>query len=607
MIYTSIPLPRSQVSPDAFKDRGNGNEAPAPISETRISIARVKRPLVLASLYTLLWAFVGAFLTETKIFLDGSSYSGFTAPLDLILFTIPPLVVTLAIKSEDKEIKLSELGFSAQSSGRYKYYKGPANDDTTERLLRIGVEADCWAPYGSSNIRGYIALGMITKLLNAALGFVSHFSKDMSSQIKAEEEREYIDGSLWNANYSITSAEDVTEAGYFFPYFNGLVLPDKAETPRILIGYFSSLFGSRPQDVLTSIKNLQEGWVSLSNTTAGLEISHLVFGIDLAIRGNCRIKPVFLNSIYSGFVLTGEDFLIAKGSSMVKKTPLEALREEISEYDQHGDSIAKLVLIISAAPIEATKEASIITANHILSPRALHNQIRIRVFSTEKQNEINALVPKLRYSQKLFDLSDKLSLSTILKKIARKEFLPDSAPFYLRSNALFTKDPIFSSLAAYGPRAPSFIGMGNNTMVRITKGKRFYSDLPGSVKLEGIPVFFKPLAQAMEDFRTIYASGVITFKGGMKDKKGFTKVAGVGTYVPEDNSHFKEILDCLCDIGLRGDKRQRDDSDESAASGGTSMKKAKKGTSTAEELLGFLAKDSGIENVPMDADEDFFA
>lgn len=608
MIYTSIPLPRSQISPDTFKDRGNGNEAPAPVGEVRISITRVKRPFILTNLFAFLWAFVGAFLTDAKVYIDGQFLNGFSTLTDELLFTIPPLIVNLATKSEDKEIKLNELGFSPQSSGRYKFFKGPANHDSVHRLTQIGVDVDCWAPYGSSNIRGFLALCMINRLLRAALGFISFLGKDNGDLVKDDNGKKYVTGGSYLEDFSVNGPDHISEPGYFFPYFNGLVLPDKAETPRILLGYFAPLMGSKPTEVMAAAKNLHEGWVSLSNTTAGLEISHLVFGLDLAIRGLCRLRPVFLNSVYCGFIISGEDFILMKGSSVIPKTSIDDLKKEISGYDSHGAAVAEIAQILSGIKVDSVDETIVVEPSSLQTPRAIHDEIRKRSLDAEQQASIQKLVPKLRYVQTLFSTTDKANLALLIQKIAQKGFLPASAPFYLKSGALFTKDHIFSTLAAFGAQAPTLMGNGTNTMVRITKGRKFYTDIPGSVRIEGIPVFTKSISQALEDFRAIQRSGIITFQAGMKDKKGFTKVAGVKTWIAEDSKQYKEVLDSLVELAVRGEKRDREDSDDTATSDGT-MKKAKKDNTAALEVLGFLnpTAEGGEDDVPMDINADFFA
>jgi len=605
MLYTTIPIPKSQQPSIDFKDRGVGHEAPCPVGESRISILSVGRTIRTITLFNYVWLFVATHLTNTVLAASKRLVNGLTSTVPAIFIGLPPLVVTvnMGLKSDEKKRILADLGFTARSSGKYKYFQGASSDPNVIALLGIQADANAYAPYGTINISGYGCFGILARIINSSLGYLSQFSEkteiDISAAYKTSTD-------LWKS-FAITGKDNVPNGGILFPYFDGMVLPDKAFTPRFFISTFGNMLGDTPGKLKTACETIQSGWPSLSTTAAGLQISHLAFGMDLAIRANIMIRPVIINGAYTGFVLTGSNFICFKGAVSYKPSSQADLEEEIGRLDEHNDALRDLTVILNGLDmIDKTKKVEVLS-EHLASYRHIHYLLKVRkvmqtstivdssIITRDVQSEISRLVTKLHFRQTAYGISDKVRIAEVFSAIAAGEWLPVSAPFFIHSGALFSRDPILSGLAAFGLKAPSLSGpTGGSFSIAVTKGGKFYEQLPKGVVLEGIPIFAKPVSQAAADFADIIRTGNIVFKTGIKDKKGFTRVGGVTTYIPVGDAHYKNVVDVLINnVKKRKERGSLNEGDETEEI--PSAKRLKKSEKEGGNLLALFTPQTGVE------------
>jgi hypothetical protein len=177
MIYTSTPLARLQTTSNNFKDRGNHNEAPGTVSSSRISVAVNFVDVRLSTLVAFLWAFTASFLLDRGIKIL-SPVNALVSKIDQHLFPAPPIAVSFpGGPSEDREAKLSALGFTKRSKNRRTYYEGPGSINTVQTLLQLGAESDSYTEYGTVNISGFVCLDVMTRVLHGALGFLGTWSR----------------------------------------------------------------------------------------------------------------------------------------------------------------------------------------------------------------------------------------------------------------------------------------------------------------------------------------------------------------------------------------------------------------------------------------------
>jgi len=608
MIYTSVPLVKQQISSSVFKDHGNGTEAPGPISESRISILTNFICQNASANLAFLWAFTAAFLLDKTI--DSSSpINAVQSKTTYTLFETPPLAVTFTGKPADTlEANLAEIGFTRQTLNKQTFYRGPGSDAAVQKLLNLGAQANAYSPLGLCNINGYVCLGIMNRVLHGALGFLATWDKTVAMLVMTPSK---VTKDSWR-EYAITSSEE-TAKGHFFPYFDGLVLPDKAFTPRSFISTFSKLFGSNGKELINATKSIQSGWVSLSTTPPGLMLSHLMFGISLAISApGTSIRPVILSNDYCGFVLSGDGVVIFKGNVQYSPAKPEDLNEEISSVNQHDNALTEIANILSSAPLmEDTEKHAPVLPSQLSSHRHIHYFMKNRNLGPEILGKIKQHIDSTRFRENLWEVTDRFKVAVAIEAICEKRFLDVSAPFCLKSAAMFTKDPVYSTLAAFGLTSISLIGQGNNATISVTRNPKFYKNFK-EANITGVPVFAKPLQTAYEEMSALMQSGVISFKHGGNDRHGCARIIGMSSVIPFDVPQSKRIIDaligaCVKDKGKR--KREQGDIDGDAEEVDLKKKKdvALSVAGLAALMVGGTAPSfgGGGSEESIDMDEDF--
>jgi len=519
------------------------------------------------------------------------------------------MVITIAGKVTDTVLeKLVALGFSKQSTGKYNYFRGPSTNEAIRGVTPLGVINDCHTPQGCASMDGILALAIMNRVVNAYFTIMSAHSVDSNPFDQDSEEDDTTIKVTPATPFAITeSLEGIPDFGTFLPYFDGLCLPDRAYPVTSFIRMFSRLLGKNAAEISNASSVLMSGWVSLHNTPAGRAMSHIIFCIEQSLEGQFAVKPVLLNSEYTGCVFVGRNVGFQNGPKFVIPINKVKLAEEIQSFMSHESTLVEIAGILTAIKRDSNGMKIDVPAAQIQSPRHLHELLRDRSIDGPTASKLRTLTLKLKFRDTLYDPLNPSYIALAVKAITKKEFLPVTAPFAYRTDALFTKDPILSTLAAFGIRAPSLIGQGNKVVLRITP--KMYETVKGG-NLVGIPIFFKPLQEAFEDWVRVLADGVVRFSEKGKDKMGRMKVAGVALSIPFETGDAKSILaDIVRGTPKVADKRkQREDEDTNDAQVGDA-ERIKRRRSKGYGLMNFaplegIPSGSGIEEV---ADDDPFA
>jgi len=548
MIFTAVPLLRSQTTSRQFSDYGANGLAPGEVGQVRISAMRTSPLSALMSHYLVAWAYVASALTSKAVQLD-TAVNIISTSVVIDLFVRPPMVVTLKGRlTEAIENQITALGFSRQSSGKYNFFKGPATDAAIRGLAGIGVETDSYCPQGNASIDGIMALSILNRIIRGAFGFLASAATALKSPLSDAEQVEFNMG-----DFAITAGSDITTVGVFIPYFDGLVLPDRSCTVRLFLHRFSLILGKNAAEIGLASRTVSSGWNSLHNTPSGRAISHAMFCIDLALSAGYQMKPVFLNNEYQGCVFIGTRVAFLNGSRAVTPSSVADLVKEVTGMQSHDSALSSIAETLAACSLEEGKDSPPLSAEVIKSPRILHNLIRERCLDASDQAKIRTQILRLKFRETLWDTSNPSHIALAFKAITSREFLPSTAPFAHKTDALFTKEHIFSTLAAFGIKAPSLIGTGNTMTLRV-KGN-MYTSVTSPGNLPGVPIFIKPLQEAYEDWDKLLRDEVVSFSHKGKDKLGRIKVSNLGMFIPSDSQDGKAIIAGLTAMSSRKRKR----------------------------------------------------
>jgi hypothetical protein len=236
----------------------------------------------------------------------------------------------------------------------------------------------------------------------------------------------------------------------------------------------------------------------------------------------------------------------------------------------HESVLKMLVTQLSTLKVKSTKTTATISLEMIVTQRALHYVCADRDVPVAMQQTImKDFIPKLRFRETFFKVLDKDHLLVILESLVSKQRPDIHVPFDLLGGALFTTSNTFSALSAYGPIAPSPIDPSrSNCSITLRSG---FTKGTTQGTLGGIPLFAKPIQQAVEDWKTLKKTGILAFQVKGKTNYGQLKIAGLGTLITDETTEGQQCHKLFVRYGKRADKkRSRDDPEDGSKFDGSS-------------------------------------
>lgn len=502
-----------------------------------------------------IWGLIVAVITQAQAGITALPYALPESSQTFDMFTRPNLVITVKGKIPDTHRRSLQLaGFAPQTNGRYQYWSGPPTDSAVKAAISVGVVTDAFAPGNSVSVDGLIAFSIINRLLHYALIVLAKVTSLTAFDATTFPVLGPLDHSY---RLTETNLAELPAKGYFFGYFDGLILPDRANSLRILSRHFSLLLGKNAQMVET-MRVLTSGWLSLNDTPAGKGISHLLYCIDHAIELGVSVRPVFLGDIYAGCVFDTATCGVVVGNTFVKPTEKATMGEAIGMMQSHDSALLEIVDLIASCDTMFDDTPDIIISS-ITCARDIHDQLRKRNIPSSVQQKLLLLFRKLRFSEQLWETTNPRHVSAAVDMICRKEFPTREIPINLRLDAMWTKKPIYSILAAFNVRAPSL--RGTDTTLSIPLHKNMYTTVSKPGKLLGIPVFAKAHDKALEDWEGVLADKHVWFSHKGADKMGTLRVRDQSLAVVFDTPEAKQIIASLATLSL---KRGREETEEVA-------------------------------------------
>jgi len=532
--------------------------APTSIGELRIAMVRTKPYFLLTILLSQIWSLVLSVIKQTAA--DFAAATGLPETSSTYdLSPRPTLVITINPKSSENKVHaLETAGFAPRSNGRYKYYAGPATDLALRAAVKEGVATDAFAPGNSVSVNGLILFSVMSRILYHAFIVLS----SLPTVNSLADITTYTPAAVSDA-FKLTESrlDQLPAKGFFFPYFDGLLLPDNGVTLTTFVKVFSPLFGKTPAVIAEATKTFASGWSTLSRTIAGKEYSHMVYCIDTAISCGISARPVYLAGQYAGCVFDTADCIVHIGSQIHVPQDTQGLKTGVERMQSHESSLEEICAILTEVDKDAdeSEDVRVISPHLITSARSLHYAFKTRTLGPDTQAKLAPLIRKLRFEQKLWDITNPKHVQSAVAFITTKTFPDQSVPMNMRIDAMFTKQPIYSVLGAFGTKAPSLRGTGTQIVRRIAP--KFYESLDKPGRLVGIPVFAKSHQEAKEDWEAILNEFTVFFDTKGKDKEGKLRVKGVTSFIPFDTDEYRGIQGSLLTLMGKG-KRRRVESDD---------------------------------------------
>lgn len=619
LFFTSLPSPRSQATSDIFRQYGITGEIAAPIRECRVSPVSVPTTFLGRILPPVIINAIKVAHFKSELTLAGPSFKNvLNEPVRLHEIFLYPDVTTSFGKSdmaEDIQAIMTSLNFRKESAQGRHYYKGPPNPDSIMKIAMRGGAMDTFAPFGATNFHGFSTLRNLQRLL---LSVCAIWPKPLTT---SSDPGHLIDLNTWKTAsstrfsssklYIIKDFADLAEGedGLSFPYFDGLVRADKTSVPSIVTRYFLELMGDSQEQAMEAFRIFQNGWLSLSTTPQGLALSHFAVIIDIALRTGAKPYILMPGKVYGGVLLVGKGLQVLKGNRVYKALPFTKVKEDLLQLDTHSRSLIEIANIINPMLFGAQTDL-FLDGLSISSPRMLHNLIRHLKIDFETQKAIRKAILGLKFRPGHWDPLNSKHILQAVKTISLGEFLPDEIPMLAQTEILMTKDPILSTLAAFGTSAPTIVGKGASYAIVIKGKKTLLPSMPGGLQLQGFPIFVKPIQEAHEDWVSVKTTSTISYK--LRQHQGSAPtIQGLGKTIPfsEGGDTLNEYISVFSTKAKaskeKSNKRGREDKDDGEDEKKRASKKSKSvhGLQDTFAAMGFgnhatigLADTTGIES-----------
>jgi len=349
---------------------------------------------------------------------------------------------------------------------------------------------------------------------------------------------------------NISPTSKVTDPGLVFPYFHGLLLPDREFMIPIFQRLFFRCMGSTADKAQTTWIRVKAGLRNIAATSAGLCLQHAFFGILLAENAQCELSLIVSQGNYKGFLLSGSDFNIIHNNQILE--PVLDVRPLLKAVSIHDVSLQEIVDLIRTATYVSGVDSTgadmheiryKVSLDDVNTSRRLWATIRSidwDFYSNAEKTSLKDLVDKLQYGDNYVPVKRSTILAFLsYVNIGDRGLLKDY-PAYISSSTLFAEDRITNGLGIFGPVAPSVnIGI-------IGKEQRF--DFPTEGKndknlekvdekfvLRLIPYKMKPLPQAASEWIHMLNNGFITIPNPRVGVDEFSNPKGRdGAFTGED-------------------------------------------------------------------------
>lgn len=303
--------------------------------------------------------------------------------------------------------------------------------------------------------------------------------------------------------------------GILFPYFPGMLQPDTAFIRRIVHSRFLRLFGENMESIKENWMSFRDGLGAAATTQAGIELSHILAGVDLAMQSQTQTYLLFDNERYLGFVLLGGEFRVQYRGKWYEPNSEEDLKKELATLYTHEAAVEMLVEALARCKVGGG-DMAVIGKDDLSSPEKVLDVLA--KVDTEEEDaavaEVRRLVTKLNFPGRYLTFKP-TNITWAMDMLLQDTDTPlEDQLLYIPSKDFDgIGERVFQVLAAFGPRSFSFIdGKGEEVKVPAEKeDKDFFAERDEKEKLKNtrIIVYEKDLRTCVRDWKRLVETGKV--------------------------------------------------------------------------------------------------
>jgi len=327
------------------------------------------------------------------------------------------------------------------------------------------------------------------------------------------------------------------EQGIFFPYFHGMLLPDKSLLVHVFSRLFFQMMGKDFESASRLWMKIRPGLRNISYSDAGRALSHLYAGIDISSKTGSKITAVVQSGRYHGFVLQGDVKIHLYGQLY---EPVDSLKlfQEIGLVNRHDENLRKIISEIHSITDMDGVQKYHLTMGSVNTSRRLANTIYgiDEVDMTpERKKVLSEFLENLSFGDKYAPLTEASVLAAAAYIQSGDLNALSQFPAYIGTNYVFNSSRVAIALGIFGPRAPSF-NFVTKGQTFVFPGESVRGDPNLQVKdgkrvLRYIPFASEPVRLAVAQWESAFNNGQFTIPFARKNRDEFTNNTSVQFHV----------------------------------------------------------------------------
>jgi len=319
----------------------------------------------------------------------------------------------------------------------------------------------------------------------------------------------------------------VGQDGLVFPYFKGMVLPDREFAANIFQRYFFRGLGSNEKVAADYWVRLKAGLRQISNLSCGMMISHAFMGMHLADQSKSTIRFLGAKGTYHGFILVGDHLRIININRVIKPVPEADLLNDIPKVLGVDVTLLRILSILHTVKLaDGTTPRYNFHINDFRNSRSIFNKLRMvdtDYFDSKTIQEIDDLLVDVTLGETYLPITP-ASLSLFITYVTSGDIgLLSDHPTLLTHKLWRSTDRISIGLAIFGPTVPviSFGIRPKATVINIPA-----PDTPDTVSTTGgayptMPIKVVSFLGGVDFWQPVFGTGVILLphaRAGKKEK-----------------------------------------------------------------------------------------
>jgi hypothetical protein len=262
------------------------------------------------------------------------------------------------------------------------------------------------------------------------------------------------------------------KSGLLFPYFKGMLSPDSAQIREIVGRHFFRNLGSQKVNEKDAYKAFRTAIGDVATSDAGIILTHVLTGIDLALNTQTQLYLIFDDEVYLGFALLGEEFNVFCNGVWTAPLAAEELRDELQTLQTHDktldDLFARLRMCVDESGDVLTFEED--EARTMSGLADILAKMKVRE-EQDDVREVSQILSRLSFpaSFKTFRPANLIWAIESLT-LQKDQPFPNDVPFYIPPigwKGIGEKE--YKVLASFGPRGPSFRNSTRGVELNIAK------------------------------------------------------------------------------------------------------------------------------------------